>query len=56
MTGSHNVDQKENGGGGGGDQKSHARRNIADNTKLKDNFMKELRIEWDRKFPLNDNT
>jgi hypothetical protein len=43
-------------GRGRGDQKSHARRNIADNTKLKDNFMKELRIEWDRKFPLNDNT
>jgi hypothetical protein len=30
---------------GGGTQKSHVRRNIADNTKLKDNFMKELRTE-----------
>jgi hypothetical protein len=51
MTGSHNANQKERGGG----EKAIVRRNVADNTKLKDNLM-ELCTEWDRKFPLNDNT
>jgi hypothetical protein len=42
MTGSHNTNQKEN---GGGHQKRYVRTNIVENTKVKENFMKELHTE-----------
>jgi hypothetical protein len=50
-TGSHNINQKEN-GEGGGDPKSRMRRNIAINTKLKDTFYEGVAHRVRQKIPI----